>query len=84
MNHMEQRIVAELGRAINDNDAAHLTHAELRHLKAIVAEPSNPVALPPLSGSLLGQLGGVPIVVDHPKGYPTTVTPRERKQRRRR
>lgn len=84
MNRMEQRIVGEIGRAIASNDAAHLTHAELRHLKAIVAEPANPVALPPLGGSLLGQLGGVPVVIDHPKGYPTTVTPRARKQRRRR
>lgn len=66
--------------AIEPGEALHLTHAEFRFLQSVVGVEERP-AWPGVQPT--PTVGRTPIVVDHPKGYPTKVTPRPRRRRRR-
>lgn len=81
MNATERRIVAEFEHAITTGEPARLRPSELRHLHTVIPPSLGPQGF--AGGAIGPPLNGVSIVVENPPGYPTKVTPRARKKRRR-
>jgi hypothetical protein len=76
----EDRILAAIDAA-HLGDPVHLTRDEWVHLQRSIDASNGGVTHPQFQA--LSPVHGLAVVIDHPKGYPTTVTPRPRKRRRR-